>query len=101
VEAAWRRYVGDRQRTQQLDYFVNLARTGDPAQRTLAYAVLVQAVRNPRAPQAIRDQVTPVITAAWTDPAAARSLVDAITIMRVESQYAEQLRAYTAMKVQK
>jgi len=97
VEAAWRRWVGERLRAGQLDYFVDLARTAkEPARRTLAYAVLLQTARNQRAPAAIRDKVVPVIDAAWNDPAVAPSLVDAITIMRVESQYTQQLEAYKA-----
>jgi hypothetical protein len=94
IEAAWRRWVGDRQRFQQIDYFIGLAKSGDPAQRTLAYAVLLQTVRTPRTPPAIREKVTPVIDAAWADPAAAPRLVDAIAIMRVESQYTDKLQAY-------
>jgi hypothetical protein len=35
-----------------------------------------------------------VIDAAWADPASAPSLVQAITLLRVESQYAEKLQAY-------
>ena len=70
------------------------AKSGDPAQRTLAYAVLLQTVRTPRTPPAIREKVTPVIDAAWADPAAAPRLVDAIAIMRVESQYTDKLHAY-------
>jgi hypothetical protein len=97
VEAAWRRWVGERLRSGQLDYFVNLARTTqDPAQRTLAYAVLLQVARNQRAPAAIREQVTPVLDAAWSDAALTPRLVDAIAIMRVESQYQQQLDAYKA-----
>jgi hypothetical protein len=94
LEAAWRRWVGDRQRFAQIDYFVDLAKSGDPAQRTLAYAVLLQTVRTPRTPPAIREKVTPVLDAAWADAAAAPRLVDAIAIMRVESQYTEKLQAY-------
>ena len=97
IEAAWRRWVGERLRSGQLDYFVNLARTAqDPAQRTLAYAVLLQVARNQRAPAAIREQVTPVLDAAWADAALTPRLVDAIAIMRVESQYQQQLDAYKA-----
>jgi hypothetical protein len=97
IEAAWRRWVGERLRSGQLDYFVNLARTTqDPAQRTLAYAVLLQVARNQRAPAAIREQVTPVLDAAWSDAALTPRLVDAIAIMRVESQYQQQLDAYKA-----
>jgi len=97
VEAAWRRWVGERLRAGQLDYFVDLARTAkEPARRTLAYAVLLQTARNQRAPAAIREKVVPVIDAAWSDPSAAPSLVDAIAIMRVESQYTQQLDAYKA-----
>ncbi len=96
VEAAWRRFVGDRRRAGELDYFINLARTGAPERRTLAYAVLVQAVRSPRTPPAVRGKVAPVLDAAWTDPAATPSLVQAITLMRVEGQYADRLQAYNA-----
>jgi hypothetical protein len=71
-----------------------MARTGQPEQRTLAYSVLVQSVRSARTPAPVRDKVAPVIAAAWTDPASAPSLVRAITIMRLESQYSEQLAAY-------
>jgi hypothetical protein len=97
IDAAWRSWVGQRQRAGQLDYFVELARSAkEPAQRTLAYAVLLQTARNQRAPAAVREKVVPVIDAAWADASAAPSLVDAITIMRVESQYAQQLEAYRA-----
>jgi putative membrane-bound dehydrogenase-like protein len=97
IEAAWRRWVGERLRFNQLDYFVNLARTAtDPAQRTLAYAVLLQGVRNTRAPAAMREAIAPVLDAAWADAALTPRLVDAITIMRVESQYTQQLEAYKA-----
>jgi len=97
IEAAWRRWVGERLRANQLDYFVDLARSAqDPAQRTLAYAVLLQVVRNPRAPAAVREKVAPVLDAAWADAALTPRLVDAITIMRVESQYTQQLEAYRA-----
>jgi putative membrane-bound dehydrogenase-like protein len=93
VEMSWRRFVGDRQRLQQIDRFVTLAQNGTPAERTLAYAVLAQSVRSNRTPAAVRDRVTPVIDAGWTDPASAASLAEAITVMRLESQYAEQLQA--------
>ena len=97
LEAAWRRWVGERLRAGQLDYFVELARSAnDPAQRTLAYAVLLQGARNQRAPAAMREKITPVLDAAWADPAITPRLVDAIAIMRVESQYGPQLDAYKA-----
>ena len=41
---------------------------------------------------------TPVIDAAWSDPVSAPSLVQAIGVMRVESQYTEKLAAYTQAK---
>ena len=94
VEAAWRRFVGDRRRMGELDYFINMSRTAQPSQRTLAYAVLMQSIRAPRTPPAVREKVTPAIDAAWSDPASAPSLVQAITLMRLESQYAEKLAAY-------
>jgi hypothetical protein len=98
VEAAWRRFVGDRRRTGELDYFINVAKSGQPAQRTLAYAVLVQSVRTPRTPPPVRDKVVPVIEAAWADAASTPSLVQAIGIMRVEAQYTEQLAAHNQKK---
>ena len=90
----YRALAGDRRRVQEIDHFVGLARAGDPSQRTLAYAVLVQAVRSPRAPAPLRAKVAPVLDAAWGDPRSAPSLVQAITLMRVESQYRERLDAY-------
>ena len=95
VEAAWRRFVGDRARLQQADRFIELTRSGSAAERTLAYAVLVQSVRSNRTPEAVRNQVTPVIEAAWANPTAAGELVQAIRVMRAESQYTDRLQAYT------
>ena len=93
LDVAWRRFVGARERNQQIDWFADAATSTDAAQRTLAFAVLVQAVRNPRAASAVRETVQRVLAAAWGNPASARNLADAIRIMRVESQYAEQLKA--------
>jgi putative membrane-bound dehydrogenase-like protein len=98
VEAAWRRFVGDRRRMGEIDYFVSMARRTEPSQRILAYAVLLQSVRSPRASAAIRDKVVPVLDAAWMDPASAPSLVQAISLMRLESQYTEKLAAYSQSK---
>jgi hypothetical protein len=44
VEAAWRRFVGDRRRAGEIDYFITMAKKTDPSQRALAYAVLLQSV---------------------------------------------------------
>ena len=96
VETAWRRFVGDRQRLQQLDRFLALAQSGTPAERTLGYAILVQSVRSNRTPQTVRDRVSPVVEAAWSDTVAAPLLVQAIGVMRAESQYTERLEAYTS-----
>ena len=98
MEAAWRRFVGDRRRLGEIDYFVTMARRSEPSQRTLAYAVLLQSVRSPRAPAAVRDKVTPVLDAAWADPASAPSLVQAISLMRLEGQYTDKLAAYKQTK---
>jgi hypothetical protein len=94
VESAWRRYVGDRRRIQELDSWLQLARKGDPAERTLAFSVLVQSVRASRVPQSIRDRVRPVVDTSWSDPAAAPSLAQAVRVMKLESQYADRLAAY-------
>jgi hypothetical protein len=94
VEGAWRRFVGDRRRLGEIDYFVKMAQATEPSQRTLAYAVLLQSIRSPRTPAPIRDKVAPVIDAAWGDPASAPSLVQAITLMRLESQYTDKLSSY-------
>jgi len=47
---------------------------------------------------AIREKVTPVLDAAWTDPASAPSLVQAITLMAMESRYSDKLAAYNQSK---
>ena len=73
-----------------------MAKTGQPPQRTLAYAVLIQSIRTPRTPAPVREKVAPVIEAAWPDPASAPSLVQAIGVMRMETQYTEKLAAYSA-----
>lgn len=96
VEMAWRRFVGDRDRLRQIDRFVTLAGNGSETERTLAYSVLAQSIRSSRTPDAVRQRVTPVIDAAWTDPSAAPRLIEAITVMRLEDQYTDQLDAYTA-----
>ncbi|MEP6835397.1 MAG: hypothetical protein ABJB74_18575 [Gemmatimonas sp.] len=93
VETAWRQLVGARDRTAHLDYFVGLSKTGDAAQKTLSLAILLQSVRGPLAQQAIRDKVQPVLTAGWTDAANAPNLARAVRIMKLESQYAEQLKS--------
>jgi len=98
VETAWRRFVGDRRRMGEIDYFITMAKRTEPSQRTLAYAVLLQSVRTPRTPAPIREKVAPVLDAAWADPASAPSLVQAISLMRLESQYTEKLAAYNQTK---
>jgi len=94
VEAAWRRFVGDRRRMTELDYFATMAKSGAPAQRTLAYAVLLQSIRSPRAPAAVREKVAPVIEAGWSDAASTPSLVQAVNVMHLESQYGDKLAAH-------
>jgi predicted NAD/FAD-binding protein len=93
VEVAWRKFVTARERTWQLEKFAALAHSDDPAQRVLGYAVLAGSVRNPRfTPEFVRNFVQPLIQAAWSDPAAATSLAQAIRIMHLDTQYAEQLK---------
>ena len=98
MEAAWRRFVGDRRRMGEIDYFITMTKKTEPSQRTLAYAVLLQSVRSPRTPAPVREKVAPVLDAAWADPAAAPTLVQAIGLMRLESQYTEKLAAYNQSK---
>jgi hypothetical protein len=120
VEQAWRRYVGDRSRFQQLDQFIELTHSPDEQKRVLAYAVLVQmnraAGRRPAAVVQAGGTASPAATAApsanagpfaalrqkavtaidegWTDPARTASLVRAIRIMRLDADYADQLKAH-------
>lgn len=96
LEGAWRRFVGDRRRLQELDYFIDLSRGPNANARTLAFAVLLQSVRGGRAPAAINDKVQPVLTAAWASSAASNDLVRAVNIMRLESAYTQQLEAVRA-----
>ena len=63
--------------------------------------LLVQSVRNPRyTPEFVTNAVQPVLAAAWSDPAASASLVQAIRIMRVDAQYADRLKAFDAKRGQ-
>ncbi len=102
VEQAWRRYVGDRTRIGQVDDFLALAKSSDPEQRVLAFSVLAQLQRAARgrnsalatqfaAPLA---KVATAIDNGWSDPAVAPNLVRAITIMKLEANYPDQLKAY-------
>jgi len=106
VEQAWRRYVGDRMQIQHIDEFVELSHSADAERRVLAFSVLAQLQRAARgrgnmmattfaAPLA---KVSTTIDHAWTDSAAAPTLVRAITIMKLEANYADQLKAYQAKK---
>jgi putative membrane-bound dehydrogenase-like protein len=94
VAAAWRRFVGDRRRFGEADYFINLARTGTPDEQVLGYSVLAQINRAGRVPAPVKEKVGQAIAAGWADTAGAPNLVKAITIMGVESQYADQLTAF-------
>ncbi|MEO7999613.1 MAG: hypothetical protein ABI852_19330, partial [Gemmatimonadaceae bacterium] len=96
IEAAWRRFVGDRRRQQEFDYFIDLSHGANANARTLAFAVLLQTVRGGRAPQAVNDKVQPVLTAAWASREAANDLVRAVNIMRLESAYTTQLGSVKA-----
>jgi putative membrane-bound dehydrogenase-like protein len=92
VDAAWRRWVGNMRRGQEVDYFIGLANGTDPEQRVLAYSVLLQQIRGARVQPATREKVTPLLEAAWTDPTRAPLLARAVRIMRLEAQYATQLQ---------
>ena len=105
VEQAWRRYIGDRARNQQVDPFIALARSGDDDKRVLAFAVLAQLNRAGAragaagfggANQANRQRIAAAINAGWSDPASAKSLARAIVIMKLEAAYADQLKDYQA-----
>ncbi|MEO5814186.1 MAG: heme-binding domain-containing protein [Gemmatimonadaceae bacterium] len=102
VEAAWRRYVGDRARGQQLDQFIELSHSADDDKRVLAFAVLAQMNRAARGgrggnPAAVQ-KLTTAIDAGWADPSSARSLVRAIAIMKLESAYTDKLAEHQEKK---
>ncbi len=96
LEAAWRRFVGDRRRLQELDYFIDQSRSAQPNARVLGFAVLLQSVRGGRAAAAVNDKVQPVLAAAWQSRAASADLARAVGIMRLESAYTEQLATVRA-----
>ena len=106
VEQAWRQYVGDRNRIGQIDQFVEFAHSSDPEQRVLAFSVLTQLQRLTKGRNnmfatmfaAPLVKVGSTIDNAWTDPTTGPSLVRAITIMKLEANYADQLKAYQARK---
>ncbi len=95
IESAWRRFVGDRRRVQELPAFIALTRSATAGERVLGFAVLVQSVRGARPAAAVVEQVRPVLDEAWGRRDAAASLVDAIRIMGVENQYAERLEQWS------
>ena len=105
VEQAWRRFVGDRARIGQIDDFVALAKSNDPEQRVLAFAVLTQSQRMAArsttlaamfaAPLA---KISTTVDGAWTDPSAAPALVRAITIMKLDAAFAARLKEYQSKK---
>ncbi len=97
LEAAWRRFVGDRRRLQELDYFIDASRAASPDLRVLGFAVLLQSVRGGRAPAAIADTVQPVLHDAWRSRAAYADLARAVRIMRLDAAYATQLATPPAM----
>ncbi|MEO8337465.1 MAG: HEAT repeat domain-containing protein, partial [bacterium] len=102
VEAAWRRYVGDRVRGRQVDEFIELSRNADDGKRVLAFAVLAQLNRAARGGRGVNpatlQSVTTAIDAGWADPSSARSLARAIAIMKLESAYTDKLAEYQAKK---
>jgi HEAT repeat protein len=104
IEQAWRQYVGERNRIGQVDQFVEFAHSSDPEQRVLAFSVLTQLQRLTRGRNnmfatmfaAPLVKVGSTIDNGFTDPASAPNLVRAITIMKLEANYADQLKAYQA-----
>jgi hypothetical protein len=93
VDAAWRRWVGNNRRGQELDYFVELARSPRAPERTLAYAVLLQRLRGNNVQPAVRERVAPILDSAWTTPATVADVARAVRIMRLEADYAAKLQA--------
>jgi hypothetical protein len=93
IASAWRRFVGDRRRFGDAAYFVSLAKSDDPAQRELAYAVLLQIARSSRGPAEAKAAAAGAIQAGWADRQGAPQLAKAVAVMHLESQYADQLRA--------
>jgi hypothetical protein len=104
VDQAWRTFVGDRSRFGQIDQFVELAHSSDPEQRVLAFSVLTQLQRSTRGRNNMMAtmfaaplvKVATAVDNAWADPTAGPSLVRAIAIMKLEANYADQLKAYQA-----
>lgn len=95
VESAWRRFVGERDRARDLEYYAKLVRTDEAATQTFAYAVLLQTIRSPRADSTTKALVQPIITSGFTNAKSAPNLARAVRIMRLEKTYAEQLKGIT------
>ncbi|MEP6781740.1 MAG: family 16 glycoside hydrolase [Gemmatimonadaceae bacterium] len=98
LEAAWRRFVGDRRRLNELDYFIDLTRGATSETRALGFSVLLQSVRGNRGPATVNDKVKPVLASAWNSREASGDLVRAVHIMRLESGYTDELTAYQTSK---
>ena len=80
-------------RNQEIDYFVQLSRSPEPAERVLAYAVLAQRLGAVNVQESVRARVEPVIDAALTRTHSAEELARAVTLMRLESSFGDRLRA--------
>ena len=98
IEASWRRFVGDRRRLNELDYFIDLTRGATSETRALGFSVLLQSVRGNRAATAVNDKVKPVLAAAWKSREASADLVRAVHLMRLETGYTDELNAYQTSK---
>ncbi|HWV58290.1 MAG TPA: hypothetical protein VNZ57_12625 [Longimicrobiales bacterium] len=98
IEDAWRRWVGNNRRNQEIPLFIELTESTNAEERVLAYAVLLQRIRGNNVPAERRAQVEPVIEAALGNQARARELARAVTIMDLMEDYGDRLRAAGALQ---
>ena len=88
---AWQDFVRDGRQARDLGYYAKLAEGPDAAPAVLAYAVLLHADANPRAPGRTKQVARDAIDRALAEPALTARLLRAVGLTRSQS-YAVQVR---------
>ena len=93
VRGAWQQFVQEREHAENADRFVEMAQEGRPAQRQLAYAVLLNLAGTDGVDESVRQKAETALEAAWEDDATTVDLLRAIGHTR-SSDYADRVDEY-------
>ncbi len=83
--AVWTEYAKDNRHLRNLGSFAKSAEAGDAGRSTLAYAVLMAASTNNRAPEAARAEANQAIGRGWDHPELAPRLLRAVGLAKATS----------------